>query len=264
MPSPKREHFRRVFTDWTFLGAVVVTIALFVSIAIGRIAPSITLEGILLAFMIIALVLLYARILEVLDESKSCRTDMLSEIKKIQIESRNASVSQTLPVISMEAFAQLESQLADGDSVLVFANTLEVDHQPMFEAVTGNLNKGVAYKYILFKEEQIDDWEKFIRLLRKRGVTNLPEAVFENSRTAALLRSSTAIYDYEDNNRAPEGFCVLETTDIFDTCVMLSPAVAKQTRDNFMKVWRSLSGTNRIENAVAERDASSKRKEHRH
>src|SRR2546429_66857 len=117
MPAPKKKHFGRVFTDWTFLGTVVVTIALFVSIAIGRIAPSVTVEGILLAFLIIALVLLYARILEVLDESKSCRTDMLREIKKIQIESRNASVSQTLPVISMEAFAQLESQLADGDSV---------------------------------------------------------------------------------------------------------------------------------------------------
>lgn len=260
--APKNKHFHRVLTDWTFLGAVVVTVALFVSIAIGRIAPSTTVEGILLAFLIIALVIIYARVLEVLEESKNTKLDMLGEIKRLQIESRNAVVTQTLPIISMEAFAQLESQLQEGDSVLVFANTLEVDHQPMFDAVTGNLNKGVIYKYILFKEEQIDDWERFIRLLRKRGATKLPEAVFENSRTAALLRSSTAIYDYEDNNRVPEGFCVLETTHIFDTCIMLSPDIAKQTRDAFMRVWRALSESNKIENPLPERTSSSKRKDH--
>ena len=263
MPVPNKKHFRRVLTDWTFLGAVVVSLALIVSVAIGRISPSITVIGVLLAFWIIALFLLYVRVLEVLEESKNCRLDMLTEIKKIQIESRNALVTQTLPIISMEAFAQLEGQLTEGDSVLVFANTLEVDYQPMFDAVIENLKKGVAYKYILFKEEQIDDWERFIRLLKKKGITNLPEAVLENSQAAALLRSSTAIYDYEDNNRVPEGFCILETTQVFDTCIMLSPAIAKQTRDAFMKVWRSLSGNHSIENVPTEKDSSSNRKERR-
>jgi len=261
MPAPKSKFFRRVLTDWTFLGAVVVTIALFVSIAIGRLAPSITVDGILLAFLIIALVLIYARVLEVLEEAKSGRLDMVGEIKRLQIESRNALVTQTLPVISMEAFAQLESKLVEGDSVLVFANTLEVDYQPMFDAVVENLNKGVAYKYILFKEEQIDDWERFIRLLKKRDVKHLPEAVFESSRTAALMRSSTAIYDYEDNNRTPEGFCVLETTHVFDTCIMLSPATAKQTRDAFMRVWRSLKDSNKVESVLIDR-GSARRKDH--
>ncbi|PYS88466.1 MAG: hypothetical protein DMF64_20455 [Acidobacteria bacterium] len=248
----RNKHPRKILTDWTFIGMIVGATALIVSVAIGRISFGNIVLGVLLAVWIITLVLLYERVLEVLAESKSSRQKVLSEIKKLQIESRNAIVTQTLPVISMEAFAQLESQLTEGDSVLVFANTLEVDYQPMFDAVVGNLKKGVIYKYILFKEEQIDDWERFIRLLKREEVTNLPEAVFAKSRTATLLRSSTAIYDYEDNNRKPDGFCVLETTHVFDTCIMLSQVVAKQTRDAYIKVWRMLSAENHVVNLPLE------------
>jgi hypothetical protein len=88
MRSSTGKHLRRIFTDWTFIGAVIVSVALVVSIAIGRLTPSNTTVGVLLAFWIIALVLLYARVLEVLEESKSTRVAMLSEIKKLQIDAR--------------------------------------------------------------------------------------------------------------------------------------------------------------------------------
>lgn len=236
--KPSNKHLRRILSDWTFVGAVIVTVALIVSISIGRMTPSITTLGVLLAFWIITLVLVYARILEVLEETKSSRLEVLREVKKLQAESRNMGVNQTLPAISMEDMVLREAQLEDGDSVLVFANTLEVNFQPMFDVVVGNLEKGVTYKYILFEDEQIDDWGRFNRMLKKQGITNLPEAIFEQSHIATLLRASTAIYDYEDTNKSPEGFCVLATTHGLDTCIVLSPTVAKQTRDAFYKVWR--------------------------
>jgi hypothetical protein len=111
----------------------------------------------------------------------------------------------------------------------------------MLDAVVNNLKKGVSYKYILFRDEQIDNWQKFIRILKKNGIRKLPEGVFEASKIANLSRSSTVIYDYEDSGRVPDGFCVLETTHQIDTCIMLSPPAAKQTRDTFIKVWRALS-----------------------
>jgi hypothetical protein len=250
----KNRRVRRVLSDWTFLGAVVVTVALVVSVLLGRVALNLSVVAILLSFWVIVLVLQYERVLELLEETKAGRLELKTEIKKLGVSASDVEVAKRLPLISMGAFVERESKLDSGDSVLVFANTLEVDHEPMFEVVVANLKRGVNYRYILFETDQADDWVKFTRLLEKNGVRNIPEVLFEGSTIATLLKSSSVIYDFAGRGKAPEGFCVLATSSALDTCVLLSPDVARQTRDAFNRVWRTL----KARSGAKPRDAQSK------
>ncbi len=236
---------RRVLSDWTFLGAVVVTVALVVSFLMGRVAISTAVIAVLLTFWAIVLVLQYDRILELLEETRAGRSELHAGIKKLLASSSDVEAAKRLPFISMEALVEIESTLESGDSVLVFANTLEVDHTPMFDVVVANLKRGVTYRYILFENDQTDDWGKLTRLLERNGVTNMPDVVFERSTIATLVKSSSVLYDFGAHGRAPEGFCILATSSTLDTGVRLSPEVAKQTRDAFNRVWRTLSDGSR-------------------
>jgi len=237
----KNRRVQRVLNDWTFLGAVVVTVALLLSILFGRATLGTATISVLVAFWALVLVFQYERILELIEETRSGRAELNAGIRSLLVSSSDVEVAKRLPLISMEAFVDRESKLEVGDSVLVFANTLELDCEPMFEAVVANLKRGVTYRYILFENDQADDWGKFTRLLSRNGVTNLPKAAFESSRIATLLKSSTVVYDFEGSGKIPEGFCVLKTSQSLDTCVLLSPEVAKRTRDAFNRAWRSLN-----------------------
>lgn len=239
MPK-KNRRIRRVLNDWTFLGLTIVTTAFILSIVVGRTTPSVAAILALLGFWVIVLILQYDRILEVLEETRDSRAELNAGIRKLHVSSYDVDVAKKLTLISMEAWVDLEAKLEPGDSVLVFANTLELDHQSMFDVVVNNLKKGVSYRFILFENDQADAWDKFTRSLQRKGVSKLPKAVFDSSKIATLLRSSTVIYDFGESGKRPEGFCALASSQTFDTCVLLSQEVARQTRDAFNRVWRSL------------------------
>ena len=120
----------------------------------------------------------YERLLEILEETKTSRTELMSAVRKLSTSQSDTEVANQLPLISMDAFVQHEATLQPGDSVSVFANTLETDYKPMFDTVVANLKNGVVYRYILFETDQADEWDKFLRMLSKNGVTEIPLVAF--------------------------------------------------------------------------------------
>jgi hypothetical protein len=232
---------RAILGDWTFLGTIVAAVALIASAEFGRVTPNTTIVSTLVAVWVIVVVLQYARILEVLREVKANREEVASELTSLKARFSDIEVAKKLPLISLHAFAEREAALQAGDSVLVFANTLEIDFRPMFDVVVANLQRGVSYRYLLFETDHRHAWEKFVRILRNRGVTNLPNVLFERSQIASLVKSSSVIYDFEAHGKTPEGYCVLETSTTHDTCVVMSADIAAQTRDAFYRAWSVLS-----------------------
>ncbi len=232
---------RDILGDWTFLGTVVAAVALIASTEFGRVTPNTTIVSTLLAVWVIVVVLQYARLLEMLRVVRENGAATSSGLTTLRSLLADIEVAKKLPLISLQAFAEREANLGAGDSVLVFANTLETDFKPMFDVVVANLQKGVSYKYLLFETDQRHGWEKFIRILSTRGVTNLPQVLFERSQIALLVKSSSVIYDFEAHGKSPEGYCVLATSSAQDTCVIMSADIAAQTKDAFYRAWNVLS-----------------------
>lgn len=148
----------------------------------------------------------------------------------------------SIKVITIADFMRNEERLENGDSVLVFTNTLEYDRKEMLGTILTNLKKGVIYKYILCGDKLVKrDWELFRQSLKENMVKRPPEAKIEVTQIAPLIKATTAIHEHKDPVNHPyEAYSVLGHIFESDTCIELSRSVARTTRDYFWQVWEGL------------------------
>lgn len=214
--------------DWTFLGFLIVTLTLLLSVVIGEIDFDKTVLGILLAFWIILLLMIYARVLEIRDEIKSIRIAALSK-----------EISEDANIISMEEFIHRESTLESGDTVLLLANTLDYDRKYFLSTIESNLKKGVRYYYLMGGAESRRNWELFLEDLKRRGVKKLPDGRFNTINVVPLVWT-TAVYEYGDPTKGIAAISILEHRYDSKACIELSDVIAKRMRQHFWEFWEAL------------------------
>lgn len=143
-----------------------------------------------------------------------------------------------LHTIMIEQYAQIESELQEGDSVLIFVHTLEYDMKQMFTVVHDNLNKGVKYYFILVGGRRIKrDWSEFLKKLKNKGAQSLPKGKFEKSKTASLINNTVAVHECSDDSKQPFSVAVLTYKRASEKCIVQSESVAHENRDTFWDVW---------------------------
>ena len=215
--------------DWTFLGLVVVSLAMVLSVTLGRLALTEAVIGILLTLWIVVLVLLYFRLL-----------DVRQDVTALRIIAENARVSEEVQVISMTDFIHRESRLGAGDSVLLFANTLDYDRRYFTETIAQNLKRGVRYYYLMGGVKARRTWEQFLSDLKEKGATRFPEGRFNTLDITPLLWT-TAVYEYKDPDREVEAISILEHQYDSNACIELTGSISRRMREHFWDFWHQLS-----------------------
>ncbi len=146
------------------------------------------------------------------------------------------ALAKDAEIILMEDFVHAESQLGEGDSVLLFSNDLTYDRRYFTEVIAENLRRGVSYLYLLngADAEAMRNWDLFIDELHTRGVPRLPE---RRRIQVAPLFWTTAIYEFRNGHREVEAISILEHRFESRACVRLSTAIARQMRRKFLEYW---------------------------